>query len=60
MQLKLADEEMSEDLSNYHTPISDFFKAPIVPDEWDQYRLSIEQIEFFHEIVLGQIYTSII
>ena len=49
MQLELADEEMSEDLSNYHTPISDFFKAPTTPGEWDQYRLSIEQVEFFHE-----------
>ncbi len=40
---------MSKDFSNYHTPVSDFFKAPTSQDEWDQYRLSKDQIEFFHE-----------
>ena len=40
---------MSEDLSNYHAPISDFFKIPSTSDEWDQYRLSNDQIEFFDE-----------
>ena len=40
---------MREDLSNYHSQISDFFKTPTRSDEWDQYRLTNDQIEFFHE-----------
>ncbi len=38
---------MHADLSNYHAPISNFFTAPNT--DWEQYRLSPEQIEFFHE-----------
>ena len=40
---------MSEDLSNYHEPVSNFFTTPTTQEEWDQYRLTNEQIEFFHE-----------
>jgi ectoine hydroxylase-related dioxygenase (phytanoyl-CoA dioxygenase family) len=40
---------MHEDLSNYHTPISDFVTLPTTSAEWEAYRLSAEQIEFFHE-----------
>ena len=40
---------MREDLSNYHSQISDLFKTPTRSDEWDQYRLTNDQIEFFHE-----------
>jgi ectoine hydroxylase-related dioxygenase (phytanoyl-CoA dioxygenase family) len=37
------------DLSEYHVPVSNLFKWPSKPSEWDQYRLSKEQVEFFHE-----------
>jgi ectoine hydroxylase-related dioxygenase (phytanoyl-CoA dioxygenase family) len=40
---------MDEDLSNYHAPISDFLTLPTTSAEWEAYRLSAEQIEFFHE-----------
>jgi ectoine hydroxylase-related dioxygenase (phytanoyl-CoA dioxygenase family) len=37
------------DLSNMHDPISDLFPQPKSPEEWEQYMLSKEQIEFFKE-----------
>lgn len=40
---------MHEDLSHYHTPISDFFTAPPTEAEWDCLRLSEAQIAFFHQ-----------
>lgn len=40
---------MHEDLSHYHKPISDLFTQPATPSQWSPYRLSTEQIEFFHE-----------
>jgi ectoine hydroxylase-related dioxygenase (phytanoyl-CoA dioxygenase family) len=40
---------MDNDLSKYHEPVSDFLRLPTTPDEWAQYRLSDEQVEFFHE-----------
>ena len=40
---------MSEDLSTRHEPVSDFLTLPSTPDEWAQYRLSDEQVKFFHE-----------
>ncbi|HXG92949.1 MAG TPA: phytanoyl-CoA dioxygenase family protein [Blastocatellia bacterium] len=40
---------MFEDLSKYHEPISNLFKLPSSPEEWAQYRLSDEQVEFFKE-----------
>ena len=35
---------MIEDLSRYHRPITTLFNT----GEWDQYRLTNDQIEFFH------------
>ena len=40
---------MIEDLSNHHGPIGDLFIAPETIEEWQQYRLTDDQIEFFHE-----------
>lgn len=37
------------DLSQYHYLLSDFFKAPGSNEEWDQYKLTSEQIDFFHK-----------
>ena len=38
-----------KDLSTIHALISDFFKIPETPEEWDKYRLTEEQIAFFNE-----------
>lgn len=40
---------MYEDLSNYHQPVSGLFTYPKTKAEWERYRLSDEQIAFFHE-----------
>lgn len=40
---------MIEDLSNHHEPIGDLFIAPGTIEEWQQYRLTADQIEFFHD-----------
>ena len=37
------------DLSKVHGLVSDFFEWPQSPKEWGQYKLSDEQISFFHE-----------
>src|SRR3546814_14267417 len=37
------------DLSVHHEPVSDLFKQPSAPGEWEQYRLSDEQVTFFNE-----------
>jgi ectoine hydroxylase-related dioxygenase (phytanoyl-CoA dioxygenase family) len=37
------------DLAQHHTPVSRLFPQPQSPGEWDRYRLSNEQVEFFHE-----------
>ncbi|PSL23234.1 phytanoyl-CoA dioxygenase family protein [Dyadobacter jiangsuensis] len=42
-------EVATRDLSTYHELISDLFKQPASREEWDQYRLSDEQVAFFHE-----------
>lgn len=39
---------MNADLSTRHTPISDLFNRPASQDDWSQYRLTEDQIEFFH------------
>jgi ectoine hydroxylase-related dioxygenase (phytanoyl-CoA dioxygenase family) len=39
---------MIEDLSRYHHPISKLFNAAITTRGSDQYRLTTDQIEFFH------------
>lgn len=38
-----------KDLADYHNPVSDLFKIPQTPEEWDQYRISDEQVAHFHE-----------
>src|SRR5256714_11789396 len=40
---------MNADLSNYHTPITELFRTPASRDEWEQYRLTDEQVEFYRE-----------
>ncbi|MER3473659.1 MAG: phytanoyl-CoA dioxygenase family protein [Armatimonadota bacterium] len=40
---------MIEDLSAYHQPIGGLFTLPRSPEEWNQYRLSEEQVAFYHE-----------
>ncbi len=40
---------MVEDLSVYHQPIGGLFTLPRSPEEWSQYRLSEEQVAFYHE-----------
>lgn len=40
---------MIEDLSRYHHPVSTMFTQPRSPEDWDKYRLSDEQVEFFRE-----------
>ncbi len=37
------------DLSKYHELLSELFKRPQTPAEWEKYKLSDEQIHFFHE-----------
>src|SRR5260221_2639131 len=38
-----------KDLSTVHSLTSDLFKWPASASEWDQYKLTKEQIDFFHE-----------
>jgi ectoine hydroxylase-related dioxygenase (phytanoyl-CoA dioxygenase family) len=40
---------MAADLSLRHEPVSDLFRIPQSETEWDQYRLSDEQVAFFKE-----------
>ena len=40
---------MHEDLSRYHAPITRLFPAPATPAEWEQYRLTDEQVAFYEE-----------
>jgi ectoine hydroxylase-related dioxygenase (phytanoyl-CoA dioxygenase family) len=40
---------MATDLSKHHVPISNLFQKPATAEEWQEYRLSDEQVEFFHE-----------
>lgn len=37
------------DLANRHRPVSDLFPWPKSKEEWDQYRLTDEQVTHFHE-----------
>jgi len=39
---------MLNDLSSIHRPIGDLFDAPETHADWKQYRLTDEQIQFFH------------
>lgn len=38
-----------KDLSDYHGPISKMFKQPTSKEEWEQYKLTDEQIAHYHE-----------
>ena len=38
-----------KDLADYAYPLTDLFAQPTSSDQWDRYRLSQEQIDFFHE-----------
>ena len=37
----------SKDLSEFHQQVSNMFPWPKTADEWDQYRLSNDQLYFF-------------
>src|SRR3954454_11368843 len=41
--------EVSSDLSNYSSPVSNLFEQPQHAADWEQYVLSDEQVEFFKE-----------
>lgn len=38
-----------KDLADYHELVSDLFRLPKTREEWEQYRLSDEQVAHFHE-----------
>ncbi|MEO6330101.1 MAG: phytanoyl-CoA dioxygenase family protein [Ginsengibacter sp.] len=38
-----------KDISSVHTLLTDIFRHPQTKDEWEQYRLSNEQVDFFNE-----------
>jgi hypothetical protein len=40
---------MPSDLSRYHQPLGALFSLPHSKEEWDQYRLSKEQVALYHE-----------
>jgi len=40
---------MAPDLSRHHEPIIKLFKWPSNADDWNQYRLTDDQIDFFHQ-----------
>ena len=40
---------MAEDLSQHHQPVSDLFPWPVSPEERHEFRLSDQNVEFFHE-----------
>ncbi len=41
--------DMIEDLSIIHEPVGELFPQPRNQHEWNQYRLTDDQVEFFHE-----------
>ncbi|MEA1786174.1 phytanoyl-CoA dioxygenase family protein [Arenibacter sp. GZD96] len=41
--------EKSKDLADYHHPITSMFSKPKAKEEWEQYRLTEEQVASFHE-----------
>ncbi len=40
---------MTVDLSTQHQPVSDFVQLPQTESEWNSFRLSPEQVDFYHE-----------
>ncbi len=48
MAIKIQEHStLPNDLSVYHQPTSDLFSPPTAADEWQRFKLSDEQIEFF-------------
>lgn len=43
------EQRLNRDLSARHQLLGDFFKWPASPAEWEQYRLTDEQVAFYHE-----------
>src|SRR5687767_1319912 len=41
--------QMVKDLSTHHHLIGNLFKSPVTSEEWTQYRLSDEQVDFYRE-----------
>lgn len=41
--------QVHEDLSRYHQPLSETFSKPITGETWDKYKLTDDQVAFFHE-----------
>ncbi len=41
-----------KDLSQFHYLLSNFFKIPKSDKEWDQYKLTDEQVNFFMKMVI--------
>ena len=39
----------TKDLSEVHHPVTDMFRWPASKEEWEQYELSNDQVEFFRE-----------
>lgn len=37
------------DLADYHTPVSDMFNIPVNKKDWEQFKLSEEQLQFYDE-----------
>ena len=44
-----ADNLEVNDLANFGKPVTEMFKQPQSPEEWEQYALTEEQLEFFQE-----------
>lgn len=40
---------MTTDLARHHGPVSGLFPAPTRAEDWERYRLSDEQVAFYHE-----------
>jgi ectoine hydroxylase-related dioxygenase (phytanoyl-CoA dioxygenase family) len=39
----------SIDLADYHYPLTSIFKQPASREEWEQYKLTAEQVAYYHE-----------
>src|SRR5205807_7684222 len=40
--------QMTDDLATHHFPITRLFNTPSSSDDWNQHRLTDDQIDFFH------------
>ena len=43
------EKQMIHDLSQEHSPVSDFFTQPSTKEEWEKYKLSDGQLKFFND-----------